>query len=77
MGIIVKQDEARSELQQKIAADIAERQRAAAKGADVAMDGVDDQRIVEGTSHMSKTAMIIMIVLVVVAIGITVYATTR
>lgn len=74
MGLFVKQTEERSELQQKIAADIAERQRAAAEKP---VDGVNDSRLIEGTSHLSWVGLVILIVLVVAVVGIVIYVSTR
>lgn len=70
MGLFVKQDEERSQLQQRIAADIAERQRAAAGRDTPGPDGVEDQRMVEGTSHLSKAGFVILTVLVVAIVTI-------
>lgn len=77
MGLFVKQDQERSELQQKIAADIAERQRAKAESDASPPDGVNDSRMIEGTSHMSRTGFIIMIVLIAAAVGTIIYVSTR
>ena len=74
MALFVKQDEERSELQQKIAADIEQRQRAAARTTDTSPDGVEDSRMIEGTSHMTRTGWVIIIALIVVALIIIVIA---
>lgn len=77
MGLFVKQDGGRSELQERIAADIAERQRAKAAGADKPTDGVEDSKYIEGTSHLSRTGLVLLIALVVIVIGIVVFVSTR
>lgn len=77
MGLFMKQDDGRSQLQQKIAADVAERQRARAKAEQTPPDGVEDSRIIEGTSHLSRTGLILLILLVAVVVGVIVYVSTR
>jgi hypothetical protein len=76
MGLFVKQTEERSELQQKIAMDIEARQRAAAAG-DKPVDGVDDSRLIEGTSHLSWAGVVMIIVLVVVIVGIVIFISIK
>lgn len=77
MGLFVKQENERSQLQQKIAADIAERQRARDAAKDTPPDGVDDSRLVEGTSHLSRTGLVILIVLILAVVAGIVFASTR
>lgn len=77
MALFVKQDEERSELQQKVAADIAERQRARAQTDTSAPDGVEDSRLVEGTSRATRTGVIMLVVLIVAAVAIVIYVSTR
>lgn len=77
MGLFVKQNEERSELQQKIAADIAERQRARALAEEKPRDGVEDSTLVEGTSHITKTGIIVLAVLVIAVVVIVVFVSQR
>jgi len=77
MGLFIKQDEGRSELQQKIAADIAERQRARANDEATPPDGVNDSRMIEGTSRMSRTGVILLSILVVIIVAILLFVSTR
>lgn len=77
MGLFVKQNEERSELQQKIAADIAERQRARAQAAEKPRDGVEDSTLVEGTSHITKTGVILLVILIIAAVALVVFVSTR
>ena len=77
MALFVKQDENRSELQQKVAADIAERQRAKAQNAATPPDGVEDSRLVEGTSSMSRLGLVVLIALIVSAVAIFIVASTN
>ena len=67
MGLFVKQNEDRSELQQKIAADMTERLRARAETDDTPPDHVEDSKFMEGTSHMSRTGIILLAMLIVAA----------
>lgn len=75
MGLFVKQNEERSELQQKIAADIAERQRAAAK--EEPADHVNDSRLIEGTAHLSWVGIVIAAVLIIAVVGIVIFVSVR
>ena len=78
MGRYIQQNESRSELQQRIAADL--RAKAAAKskqdgnpnsGAD-APDGVDDSAYIEGTKNTTSLALV-WLILFFAAIGVFVY----
>ncbi len=77
MGLFVKQNEERSELQQKIAADMTERLRARAETDETPPDHVEDSKFMEGTSHMTRTGIILIIVLVVAAATVIILATVR
>ena len=77
MALFVKQDEKRSELQQKIAADIAERQRARAINDQTPPDGVNDSRLIEGTSHMSWVGFVILGVLIIAVVIIVVVVSSH
>lgn len=69
MGLFI-QDEKRSDLQQKIAADITERQRARDIENEKARDGVEDSRLVEGTSRVSKFGIALLVLLVAAVIAV-------
>ena len=77
MGLFVKQNEDRSELQQKIAADMTERLRARAETDETPPDHVADSKFMEGTSHLTRTGIILLIVLVMVAAIVVILAVVR
>lgn len=75
MGLYVKQNQSRTELQEKIAAELQEKARKKSEPAD-RPDGVDDSRYIEGTKATTTlapvwliigTAAIIVIIWLVVA----------
>ena len=75
MGLYVKQNQSRTELQEKIAAELREKARKKSEPAD-RPDGVDDSRYIEGTKATTTlapvwliigTAAIIVIIWLVVA----------
>lgn len=55
MGLFVRQDENRTELQQRIAAELQERARKKAKQADLP-DGVEDSQYIKGTKQTTSLA---------------------
>lgn len=75
MGLYVRQDEQRSKLQEKIAADL--RAKAAARaGSDVEApkrDGADDASIVEETHTTSSRLLATWLIIGVAAVGVVIY----
>jgi hypothetical protein len=71
MGLFIKQDESRSELQQRIAMELQQKAVARAK-ADKLPDGVDDSQYIKGTKTTTSLAWI-WIVIILVAVGIAVW----
>ena len=63
MGLYVKQSDTRSQLQEKLAAELQERARAKAKEAELP-DGVDDSAYIEGTKKTTTLALVWLIVAV-------------
>lgn len=57
MGLYVKQSDTRSQLQEKLAAELQEKARAKAKEADMP-DGVDDSAYIEGTKRTTSLAWV-------------------
>lgn len=57
MGLYVKQSDTRSQLQDKLAAELQERARAKAKEAELP-DGVSDSAYIEGTKATSSLAWV-------------------
>ena len=57
MGLYVKQSDTRSQLQEKLAAELQEKARAKAKEAEMP-DGVDDSAYIEGTKRTTTLAWV-------------------
>lgn len=76
MGLYVKQSDTRSQLQEKLAAELQEKARAKAKEAELP-DGVNDSAYIEGTRTTSSIAWawIILIVAIIAAALILIIAT--
>lgn len=68
MGLYVKQSDTRSQLQEKLAAELQERAREKAKQADLP-DGVDDSAYIEGTRITSSLGWV-WIVIIAAIVGI-------
>ena len=78
MGLYVKQNQSRTELQERIAAELQEKARKKAEPVD-APDGVDDSRYIEGTKQTTSLAWAWLLI-GIAAIAITIWlviATTR
>lgn len=56
MGLFVNQQDQRSELQERIAAELREKARASSLQEKATMDGVDDIRYLEGTKQTTTLA---------------------
>ena len=61
MGLYVKQSDTRSQLQDKLAAELQERARAKAKEAELP-DGVDDSAYIEGTKRTTSLAWVWLLI---------------
>ena len=61
MGLYVKQNQSRTELQEKIAAELQEKARKKSEPAD-RPDGVDDSRYIEGTKATTTLAPVWLII---------------
>lgn len=61
MGLYVKQSDTRSQLQDKLAAELQERARAKAKDAELP-DGVSDSAYIEGTKATSSLAWVWLLI---------------
>lgn len=73
MGLFIRQDDNRSELQRRLAAELTEKARKRAEIEDQPLpDGVDDSTFVKDTTRTSRYAWIW--VLVVVAIAVLIFA---
>ncbi|NTW61370.1 hypothetical protein HGB24_01610 [Candidatus Saccharibacteria bacterium] len=71
MGLFVKQEENRTELQQRIAKDLQDRVAERAKKPDLP-DGVDDSQYIQGTKRTTSLAWL-WILIIVVAIGLSIW----
>lgn len=71
MGLYVKQNQSRTELQERIAAELQEKARQKAEPAD-RPDGVDDSRYVEGTKPTTSLAWVWALI-GIAAVGITLW----
>ncbi len=70
MGLYVKQSDTRSQLQEKLAAELQEKARAKAKEAELP-DGVDDSRYIEGTKQTTSLAWAwILIVAAIIGVAL-------
>lgn len=77
MGLYVKQNQRRTELQERIAAELQEKARKKAETTDLP-DGVDDSRYIEGTKTTTSLAwawLIIGIAAVIITIWLVVAST--
>lgn len=73
MGIIFNQQDNRSELQKRIAAELAEKAKKKNQPVDELPDGVKDSAYLEGTQHTGKYAWVWIAVVVVAAVVGVVY----
>lgn len=71
MALYVKQSDTRSQLQEKLAAELQEKARAKAKESDLP-DGVDDSAYIEGTKHTTSLAWVWALIFIAI-IGIIVW----
>ncbi|MES2630359.1 MAG: hypothetical protein V4611_00160 [Patescibacteria group bacterium] len=71
MGLYVKQSDTRSQLQEKLAAELQEKARAKAKEAE-RPDGVEDSAYIEGTKKTTTLAFVWLII-GLVAVGLTIW----
>lgn len=73
MGIIVKQDDRRTELQKRIAAELAD--KAKKKGDPLAdrPDGIDDSAYMENTTTTSRIAWVWILLIGAIVVGAVVY----
>lgn len=73
MGIIVNQQDNRTELQKKIAAELTDKAKKKKAREDDLPDGVEDSAYVEGTQHTGKFAWLWVVLVVVIVIAAIVY----
>ena len=68
MGLFVNQQDQRSELQERIAAELREKAKASSLQEKATMDGVDDIRYLEGTKQTTTLAWILIAIMAGVVI---------
>ena len=71
MALFIRQDEQRTELQKRLAAELQERSKQHSKMAD-RPDGVEDSQYIEGTK-MTTSLALVLAVIIVVTIGIIIW----
>ena len=69
MALFVRQDENRSELQQRLATELQERAKAKAKEADLP-DGIDDSAFIKNTKETSSLAWVWAVIAILGAAAI-------
>jgi hypothetical protein len=72
MGIIVNQEDNRTELQKRIAAELTDKDKKRKARTDKMPDGVDDSAYIEGTKQTTSLAwvwIVIVVVAVIAAVG--------
>lgn len=75
MGLFIRQDEERTELQQRIATELRERAKARAE-ADNKFDDIEKSQYLQGTKRTTSLAWV-WGVIVVLAVGVLIYVVIR
>ncbi|USN96994.1 MAG: hypothetical protein H6797_02270 [Candidatus Nomurabacteria bacterium] len=73
MGIIVNQDDRRTELQKRIAADLTDKAKKKSEPQGDMPDGVDDSAYMEGTSSTSRFAGVWILLIAVIIVAAVIY----
>jgi len=73
MGLFIRQDDERSELQQRIAAELQRKSKETAQLAD-RPDGVDDSQYIKGTKTTTSLAWV-WVIIGVIAVGVIIWLT--
>ena len=73
MGIIVNQQDNRTELQKKVAAELADKAKKKKAREDELPDGVEDSAYIQGTQHTGRLAWVWIVIAVVVVVGAVLY----
>lgn len=78
MALFIRQNEERSELQRRLAAELQEKAKQRAQGDDVARpDGVDDSRYIEGTKETTSLAWVWIAIFLIAAALFVIYVVTQ
>ena len=73
MGLFVNQQDQRSELQERIAAELREKAKASSLQEKATMDGVDDIRYLEGTKQTTTLAWAWILIAIMAGGGIVMF----
>ena len=73
MGLFVNQQDQRSELQERIAAELREKAKASSLQEKATMDGVDDIRYLEGTKQTTTLAWAWILIAIMAGVGIVMF----
>lgn len=73
MGLFVNQQDRRSELQERIAAELREKAKASSLREDAALDGVEDVRYLEGTKQTTTLAWAWVLILIFAGIVVVMF----
>jgi hypothetical protein len=73
MGIIVNQEDNRTDLQKRIATELADKDKKRKARQDELPDGVEDSAYIEGTTHTTRYAWVWILLIAVIVIGAVVY----
>ncbi|MDO5343661.1 MAG: hypothetical protein Q4F02_02025 [Candidatus Saccharibacteria bacterium] len=73
MGLFVNQQDRRSELQERIAAELREKTKNSHLREDAAMDGVEDVRYLEGTKQTTTLAWAWIVIVIMAAVVVALF----
>ena len=73
MGLFVNQQDQRSELQERIAAELREKAKASSLQEKATMDGVDDIRYLEGTKQTTTLAWVWILIAIMAGVVIVMF----
>jgi hypothetical protein len=69
MALFIRQDDNRSKLQERLAAELREKARARAEGAEKIPDGVDDSAFLGGTKQTTRLAWVWLLIFLFVIVA--------
>ena len=73
MGLFVNQQDRRSELQEKIAAELREKTKSSSLREDAALDGVEDITYLEGTKQTTTLAWAWIVIVIMAAVVVALF----
>lgn len=72
MGLYIRQDDRRSELQERVAAELQEKARKRAQQDNERPDGVSDSQYIKGTTGTTRYAWVWIVIIAAIVIGVVV-----